>query len=78
MTPEDRLRLADEMSTDVRSLALVIAKLEWAAASGSDRQLDDVAGILAITPDLDLDYIDRWTRALGLDAAWRGVRTSDA
>lgn len=57
---------------------LVIAKLEWAAASGSDRQLDDVAGILAIKPDLDLDYIDRWTRALGLDAAWRGVRTSDA
>ncbi|MBA2380861.1 MAG: hypothetical protein H0V73_02005 [Chloroflexi bacterium] len=53
---------------------LVIAKLESAAASGSDRQLDDVAGILAIARPLDAAYIERWARALGLEDAWRRVR----
>ena len=50
----------------------VIAKLDWAAAGGSDRQLADVASMLEIgRDDLDLDYIERWVSALGLDAAWR-------
>ncbi len=53
---------------------LVIAKLEWAAASGSERQLEDVAGMLAIARDVDLAYIERWVEALGLQAAWRRVR----
>jgi hypothetical protein len=50
---------------------LVIAKLEWAAASGSDRQLSDVAGIIAIAEGLDTAYIDRWASSLGVEAAWR-------
>jgi hypothetical protein len=53
---------------------LVIAKVEWAAASSSDRQMRDVAGILAVTDDLDLSYIDRWAAALGVSEAWRTVR----
>jgi len=53
---------------------LVIAKLEWAAASGSDRQLADVAGILAIAERLDTAYIDRWAGVLGLEDAWRSLR----
>ena len=49
----------------------IIAKLEWAAASGSDRQLADVAAMLDIGGDsLDLAYIDRWVTGLGLQAAW--------
>ena len=52
---------------------LVIAKLEWASASGSDRQLDDVAGILAIAPSLDIAYIVRWVRALDLEDVWERV-----
>jgi hypothetical protein len=53
---------------------LVLAKLEWAAASGSDRQLSDVAGILAIVEGLDTAYIDRWAGSLGVDDAWRALR----
>jgi hypothetical protein len=53
---------------------LVIAKLEWAAASGSERQLSDVAGILSIADRLDTAYIDRWADALGLEEAWRRLR----
>jgi hypothetical protein len=54
---------------------LVLAKLEWAAASGSDRQLSDVAGILAIAGPLDTVYIDRWAVALGVDDTWQRLRS---
>ena len=53
---------------------LVIAKLEWAAASDSNRQLRDVAGILAVTKTLDAPYIERWAAALGVADTWRRVR----
>jgi hypothetical protein len=53
---------------------VILAKLEWAKSTGSDRQLDDVAGILAIASALDLSYIDRWARTLGVEDAWRAIR----
>ncbi len=53
----------------------IIAKLEWAAASGSDRQLLDVASMLVIgEQSLDLAYVERWVADLGLGAAWRRAR----
>jgi hypothetical protein len=53
---------------------VILAKLEWAKATGSERQLDDAAGILAIASELDLSYIDRWAATLGLEDAWSTVR----
>lgn len=53
---------------------VILAKLEWAKATGSERQLDDVAGIVAIATGLDLPYVDRWAVALGVEDAWRAVR----
>jgi hypothetical protein len=53
---------------------LVLAKLELAAASGSDRQLSDVTSILAIASPLDTAYIDRWAVVLGVDETWRLLR----
>jgi hypothetical protein len=53
---------------------VILAKLEWATATGSERQLDDVAGILAIAPALDFKYIDRWARVLGVERAWQAIR----
>jgi hypothetical protein len=53
---------------------LIIAKLEWGNATGSDRQLRDVAGIVAIRHGLDEDYIERWTSLLGIDDAWHRAR----
>jgi hypothetical protein len=56
----------------------IIAKLEWAKQSDSTRQLRDVAGIVAIREHaLDLDYVERWVRALSLEAEWARVRTTD-
>jgi hypothetical protein len=53
---------------------LVVAKLEWAAASDSDRQRRDVLGMVRVAVDLDEGYIDRWVTALGLGEAWRAIR----
>jgi hypothetical protein len=53
---------------------MVVAKLEWAAATDSERQLRDVAGMLAVGgDDVDRDYIVRWVEALGLREVWRRV-----
>jgi hypothetical protein len=58
---------------------LVIAKLEWAVASESERQLRDVAGILAAAgEEFDEDYVERWVDALGLAETWRDVRGRSA
>jgi len=53
---------------------LILAKLEWAKATGSERQLRDVAGIVAVGHTLDEDYIARWAFALGTRDAWDQVR----
>lgn len=49
----------------------VIAKLEWAKESGSTRQLEDVAAVLAVQGEaLDLAYVRGWVAELGLEGAW--------
>lgn len=53
---------------------VILAKLEWARASGSDRQLRDAAGIVAIAKGLDEAYIERWAHDLNVDDAWRTLR----
>jgi hypothetical protein len=53
----------------------IVAKLEWAKLGASDRQLEDVAGILRVRgAELDLDYIERWVTELGLAEPWRRAR----
>jgi len=53
----------------------IIAKLEWAKASGSDRQLEDVAGILRTRAGtLDVTYLERWIGELDLTDVWRRAR----
>lgn len=49
----------------------VIAKVEWAAAIGSDLQLRDVAAMLDIGGEaMDMEYVDRWIGGLGLREPW--------
>ncbi|TMQ03423.1 MAG: nucleotidyltransferase family protein [Deltaproteobacteria bacterium] len=55
----------------------IIAKLEWAKLGASDRQLEDVMGILRVRgADLDFDYIERWVTDLGLAELWRRARAA--
>jgi hypothetical protein len=45
----------------------VLAKLEWAAMGGSDRQVVDASTVLSIGgADLDQDYLDHWAAELGI------------
>lgn len=45
----------------------VLTKLEWAAATNSERQLRDVAGVIQVKgADLDLEYLRHWAAELGV------------
>lgn len=50
----------------------IVAKLEWAKAGESERQLRDVSGMLDASRDsLDFKYIERWVAVLDLADLWR-------
>jgi hypothetical protein len=54
---------------------VIVAKLEWAQLGQSTRQIEDVAGILGARGDsLDLAYVERWIRELGLEKEWAAAR----
>ena len=51
---------------------VILAKLEWAKLSNSERQIEDVAGILRIRAnELDRTYIERWIEDLRVEEQWR-------
>jgi hypothetical protein len=54
---------------------VLIAKLRWAKMSGSERQLQDAAGIVSTQADnLDVSYVEGRVRKLSLDKQWDAVR----
>jgi hypothetical protein len=58
---------------------VVIAKLEWAKIGGSDRQIEDVVGILRVQKGrLDFAYIEEWVRSLELAEQWQIAQTRAA
>lgn len=73
----DRRRPVDLLGTPgfvATAEDLIIAKLEWAKDSGSERQLRDIAGIVAIDEGLDRGYIDQWAAELGVFDLWTRVQ----
>lgn len=56
---------------------VILAKLEWALAGESERQLRDVAAILAVSGDgLDFDYLDGWAAQLGVTQLWDAIKAA--
>jgi hypothetical protein len=54
---------------------LIIAKLDWAKQGESQRQIEDVAGILKMKPEsLDRSYIDKWVADLELTVQWNSAK----
>ncbi len=48
---------------------LLLAKLEWAVAGSSSRQLEDARGIVSVQGEaLDRSYLREWAASLGLSA----------
>lgn len=45
---------------------ILLAKLQWYRAGGevSDRQWNDITGLLATNPDLDFEYVNSWAARL--------------
>jgi hypothetical protein len=63
----------DDFSTWIASKEdLIISKLWWAKDSGSEIQMRDVQNLVAT--GCDVDYIDQWTRELGLVNLWQQCR----
>ena len=50
------------------------AKLEWAKQGASERQINDVVGILRVRGEsIDRAYIAHWIGALGLEKQWESA-----
>ena len=50
---------------------LIVAKLEWGKASGSERQLEDVRTLVRIIgAKLDRTYVEEWIQRLDLREMW--------
>jgi hypothetical protein len=51
---------------------VVVSKLEWAKLAESERQVQDVTGILRLEwTSLDRAYVEKWISKLGLAGEWR-------
>jgi len=47
---------------------VILSKLEWSKASGSDRQFDDALGVAVVQWNgLDLDYLRKWSIILNVE-----------
>jgi len=54
---------------------VLIAKLRWVKLGGSERQLQDAAGIISTQrSSLDFAYIERWVHELRLEEQWEALR----
>lgn len=50
---------------------VIVAKLEWAKAGGSERQLEDVRTLVRLRGDLlDRAYVEQWVQRLDLREMW--------
>jgi len=54
----------------------ILAKLRWAQeCGGSEKQFTDALRVYEIQqPALDLDYLDDWSRRLGISALWERLK----
>ena len=54
---------------------VIIKKMEYYKAGGSEKHLRDIAGILKISGEMvDWDYITEWAKRLDLVAVWDAIR----
>lgn len=57
---------------------VLLSKLEWAHMGGSRRWLEDVSTLMRVRRgELDLAYVERWVRVLGVQTEWRAVSGVD-
>lgn len=64
-----RLRLGGFEAWFISPEDLILAKLQWRSATGSEQQLRDVRVLRSSIPDLDNRYVASWAARLGLTDA---------
>jgi hypothetical protein len=70
----ERVELLGSPGFIARVEDVILAKLEWAAETDSERQLRDVAGMLAVAGDtLDQIYLTTWAKNLGVEPGLQRV-----
>jgi len=73
-----RREMASLLGVEVSLASLedvLIAKLEWSGLGDSELQRRDVVQLLERSGDrLDMGYLERWIRELGLEAEWQAIR----
>ena len=53
---------------------VIVKKLEYYAAGGSEKHLRDITGILKTSGErVDRDYVTRWAAQLGIAQVWEAV-----
>jgi hypothetical protein len=73
------VRLLDVDTYAATAEDTILSKLEWAAASGSDRQLADAAAVIAVGGSrLDDAYLDHWAAELNITAHLAQARQAAA
>ncbi|MDN3511805.1 MAG: hypothetical protein NG784_10965 [Candidatus Jettenia sp.] len=53
---------------------LILSKLFWAKESLSEMQIRDVRNLLKTVHNLDINYIEKWVRELGLEEVYNEVK----
>ena len=82
-TPFDVSRFSRRSIVDIAGVHLytaspediLITKLWWAKLGESERQINDVVGIIKVQGEsLDLQYVNRWVAALEIQEQWAVAR----
>lgn len=75
LSRREAIVLDDQTVQVVTAEDVLIAKLRWAKLGGSERQIEDAAGILRVREkDLDTAYVEKWVRELQLEDQWSAVQ----
>jgi hypothetical protein len=54
---------------------VIIKKMEYYREGASDKHLRDIAGIIRVSSrEVDIPYIDKWARDLGLEEIWDAIQ----
>ncbi|MCO6429386.1 MAG: hypothetical protein J5J00_00875 [Deltaproteobacteria bacterium] len=57
---------------------MILAKLQWFKKSASERQWQDLEGMVRITERFDHEYLEKWSEVLGLHALLRKLFSAAA
>lgn len=54
---------------------VIIKKMEYYREGGSEKHLRDITGVLKVSGnEVDLDYITKWSKELGLTEIWEAIQ----